>query len=58
MQNQRAELLYAGSAPGMVAGVAQVNVRVPASAPAASRVPIGLGVGPEITQSNAYISLK
>ena len=29
-QNQPAELLYAGSAPGMVAGVAQVNARVPA----------------------------
>ena len=27
-----AELLYAGAAPGMVAGVAQANVRVPPDA--------------------------
>jgi uncharacterized protein (TIGR03437 family) len=58
LQNQRAELLYAGSAPGMVAGVAQLNVRIPASAPPASRVPIGLGVGADTNQSSAYISLK
>jgi uncharacterized protein (TIGR03437 family) len=58
MQNQRAELLYAGSAPGMVAGVAQVNVRVPASAPVTSRVPIGLNIGSDISQNSAYISLK
>jgi uncharacterized protein (TIGR03437 family) len=57
-QDQRAELLYSGSAPGMVAGVAQVNARVPASAPASLRVPVNLTAGSETSQSSAYISLK
>ena len=57
-QDQRAELLYTGSAPGMVAGVAQVNARVPASAPASLRVPVNLTAGSETSQSRAYISLK
>jgi uncharacterized protein (TIGR03437 family) len=58
MQNAPAELLYAGSAPGMVAGAAQVNVRVPLAAPASLRVPIGLLVGGDAGQFNTYISLK
>ena len=37
---QPAPLVYAGVAPGMVAGVIQINVTVPASAPAGSTIPI------------------
>ncbi len=39
-----AEVLYAGGAPGLVAGVAQVNLRIPASAPSGVQ-PITLRIG-------------
>jgi uncharacterized protein (TIGR03437 family) len=35
---QDAEVLYAGAAPGFVQGAGQVNIRIPASAPAGDRV--------------------
>jgi uncharacterized protein (TIGR03437 family) len=57
-QNQPAELLYAGSAPGMVAGVAQVNARVPMTAPASVRVPLSLTIGSDVSQNGAYLSLR
>ena len=58
VQNQAAEVLYAGAAPGMVAGAAQVNARIPVSAPAALRVPLTLAVGSDVVRSGAFISLK
>ncbi len=39
------EVLFAGSAPGLVAGVVQVNVRLPASLPAGSNIGVGLTIG-------------
>ena len=42
---QDAEVLYAGTAPGLVAGVLQVNVQVPAAAAAGSAVPLSIAVG-------------
>jgi len=35
-----AEVLYAGGAPGLVAGVVQINVRVPATARSGERTPV------------------
>ncbi|MDA1313160.1 MAG: SBBP repeat-containing protein [Acidobacteria bacterium] len=40
-----AEVLYAGAAPGLVAGGVQVNARIPQNAPSGSRVRIHLQVG-------------
>lgn len=40
-----AEVVYAGAAPEMVAGVLQVNARVPEDAPAGLAVPVVLTVG-------------
>jgi uncharacterized protein (TIGR03437 family) len=40
-----AKILYAGAAPGMVAGVLQVNCTVPANAPSGPSVPIVLSIG-------------
>lgn len=42
---QTAEVLYAGTAPGMVAGILQINVRIPDTTPAGSNVPVTLMVG-------------
>jgi uncharacterized protein (TIGR03437 family) len=47
-------VLYAGGAPGLVAGVLQVNARIPPEAPSGNAVPVLLTVGgfssqPEVT---------
>jgi uncharacterized protein (TIGR03437 family) len=53
-----AEVLYAGGAPQLVAGVLQVNVRVPAAAPAGGAVPIQLTVGNASSQSGVTLALR
>jgi len=50
-----APLTYAGSAPGLVAGVFQVNARIPATAPLGDAVPITVTVGG--IQSQAGVTL-
>ena len=41
----RAEVLYAGAAPGLVVGLLQVNARVPANVASGSAVPVILTIG-------------
>lgn len=41
---EKAEILYAGAAPTLVAGVLQVNVPVPAGVPTGRSVPVWLVV--------------
>ena len=36
---------YAGAAPGLVAGVLQVNVKIPDNAPTGDAVPVTLSIG-------------
>jgi uncharacterized protein (TIGR03437 family) len=45
IDNQPAELLYAGAAPGMVQGIIQINARVPSAASSGDRVPVMFKVG-------------
>ena len=52
-----AEVQYAGAAPGAVAGLFQVNVRIPLDA-AAGDVPIVIQVGTASTQPGMTISVK
>jgi uncharacterized protein (TIGR03437 family) len=52
-----AEVLYAGAAPNLVAGVLQVNVRVPADAPVGN-VPVVISVGNEPSVSGVTISVR
>ncbi|MBS1877821.1 MAG: putative Ig domain-containing protein [Acidobacteria bacterium] len=50
-----AEVLYAGAAPTYSAGLMQVNVRVPGSAPRGASVPVVLTVGAASSQSGVTI---
>ncbi len=49
------EILYAGAAPGLVAGVIQVNARVPQSAVPMSKVAVRLQVGQSISTAETTI---
>jgi uncharacterized protein (TIGR03437 family) len=59
---QAAEVLYAGSAPGLVSGALQVNVRVPANlqvgGPSPVPVEIVIGSGSSATVQNATITVR
>lgn len=57
IDGQPAEILYAGSAPGSVAGLFQVNVRIPASA-GTGAVPVVLTVGSVHSQAGLTMQLR
>ena len=50
-----AEVQYAGAAPGLIAGVIQVNILIPAEAPSGEAVPITLTIGQ--TESRAGVTM-
>ena len=52
----RAEVLYAGPAPGLVSGVLQVNVRVPESVPTGLQ-PIQITVGAATSQPGVVLAI-
>ena len=49
---------YAGSAPGIVYGVMQVNVIIPSGAPSGAAVPIQVAVGGVNSQNNVTVAVK
>ena len=53
-----AEVLYAGGAPGLVAGVLQVNVRVPHGVTPGNAVPVLLTVGNAPSQPAVTLAVK
>ena len=53
-----AEVLYAGAAPGLIAGVVQVNVRLPSNTPSLSAVPVVLSVGGASSQASVTIAIR
>jgi uncharacterized protein (TIGR03437 family) len=53
-----AELLYAGGAPGLVAGVVQVNARVPEDLTATGEVPVILRVGNAASQPGVTLAVR
>ena len=53
-----ADVQYAGSAPGLVAGLMQVNVRLPDGLPAASALPLVLNVGGANSRLDVTIAVK
>jgi uncharacterized protein (TIGR03437 family) len=58
VDGQNTEVLYAGSAPGLVAGMLQVNFRVPAEARTGGAVGILLKVGRFTSQPGVTIAIR
>lgn len=53
-----ADIFYAGSAPGLVLGVLQVNFRYPLNAPTGSNVPIEITVGNNTSAGGTTVALR
>jgi uncharacterized protein (TIGR03437 family) len=53
-----AQVLYAGSAAGLVSGVMQVNLLIPANAPTGSSVPLLISVGGTATQTGVTVAIQ
>ena len=49
---------YAGSAPGMVAGIAQVNIQIPPDSPSGTAVPVVISIGASSTQTGATLVVQ
>jgi uncharacterized protein (TIGR03437 family) len=56
--SRSAEVLYAGSAGGQVAGLLQVNVRVPAGLATGDAVPVTLTVGSTSSQAGVTMAVR
>lgn len=56
--NTQAELVYAGAAPGLVAGVMQVNAKIPVDIPPGSAVPLTLIAGERRSPPGVTIAVK
>ncbi len=56
--NIDAPIIYAGGAPGLVAGVIQINVRVPVTAPIGNAIPLVIQVGTAVSQTNVTIAVR
>jgi trimeric autotransporter adhesin len=55
---QEAEIVYAGDAPNAVAGLIQVNFRVPANAPIGDAVPLVLSIGDSRSPDGVTMAIR
>jgi uncharacterized protein (TIGR03437 family) len=55
---ETAEVLYKGAAPGNVAGLIQINAKIPANAPSGPSVPISVTIGGVPSQAGVTIAIK
>jgi uncharacterized protein (TIGR03437 family) len=53
-----ADILYAAAAPGMVAGVFQLNVRVPATITSWPEIPVSLQAGTFVSPSSVWVAVQ
>jgi uncharacterized protein (TIGR03437 family) len=53
-----AEVIYAGSAPGLIAGLVQINVKVPADATPGPTAPVSLQIGGVSTPPGVTVSIQ
>ena len=56
--NSKGLLTYDAAAPGLVAGVSQINVLVPTDAPRGATVPLTLQVGSAISRSGVTVAVQ
>ena len=56
--DEGAEVLYAGGAPGLVAGLMQVNARIPADAAVGDKVPLTILTGGAFSPAGVTIAVK
>jgi uncharacterized protein (TIGR03437 family) len=54
----RAEVFYAGAAPGLIAGAVQINVRIPEGLPPDSAAPVSLSAGPYTSPAGVTVSIR
>jgi uncharacterized protein (TIGR03437 family) len=55
---QPASVLYVGAAPGEVAGMLQINVRIPSAIQVGNNVPVGLQVGNNLSQPKVTFAVS
>jgi uncharacterized protein (TIGR03437 family) len=53
-----AQVLYAGAAPGMVSGIFQINVQIPANAPSGSNIPVLVQAGNAVSPGGATLAIQ
>lgn len=53
-----ATVTYAGAAPGMVSGLLQINVQIPANAPTGDAVPVVVRVGNNNSQDGVVMAIR
>ena len=53
-----ADVTYQGAAPGLVAGMLQVNARIPEDTPRGTMVPVQITVGATTSQTNVFVATK
>jgi uncharacterized protein (TIGR03437 family) len=58
IDGKSAEVLYAGSAPGLPAGVVQINARVPQDTATGADVPVLLQIGNNTSQSTVNVRIR
>jgi uncharacterized protein (TIGR03437 family) len=57
INSQPAQYAYAGEAPGLVAGMMQLNVKIPANAPSGA-LPIVVSIGGNPSQNGVTVSVQ
>jgi len=55
---RQADILYAGAAPGYVAGLMQINLRIPMDAPVGDQVPVVLSVGSATSRAGVTLVIR
>ena len=55
---RQAQVQYAGSAPGLVAGALQINAVVPADVASGNAVPVVVTIGSASSQSNVTLAIQ
>jgi uncharacterized protein (TIGR03437 family) len=53
-----ADVTYAGAAPSLVAGMLQVNARIPADTPRGTMVPVQILIGSATSQANVFLATR